>query len=421
MNVTLDECDRQILDGECGEAARLAMSVVGRMADVVGAEELMDVSQAHIDACGLLSEGGLELAETLARGGGRVRVPTTLNMGPLDLQDWRAWGVPKDFAAKALRQADAYAAMGCVPTWTCAPYQGYLAPRFGQQIAWGESNAIAYANSVLGARTERYGDFMDICAAITGRVPRYGLHQAENRRGQILLRLAGFGDELLSDTAFYCVLGHLMGPLAGERVPVIEGLPPTATDDQLKALCAAAASSGAVALFHALGLTPEAPSREAAFQGHPPEETIEVGPEDWCAARDDLSTAEEGAPLDLVTLGCPHFSYDEFRGLAAAFHAHGGKGVHDGVAFIITTSRQACALAESSGILDELLGLGVRVTRDTCLFHSPIVPPETSVAMTNSGKFAYYAPGELNVNVAFGTLDDCVRSAMAGRVCRGER
>ncbi len=420
MNVTLDECDRQMLDGQCGEAARLAMSVIGRMADVVGAEELMDVSQAHIDACGLLSDGGLELAETLARGGGRVCVPTTLNMGPLDIQGWRAWGVQEDFAAKALRQADAYAAMGCVPTWTCAPYQGYLTPRFGQQIAWGESNAIAYANSVLGARTERYGDFMDICAAITGRVPRHGLHRAENRRGQVLLRLVGFGDEHLAADVFYPVLGHLLGPLAGERLPVIDGLPPTATDDQLKALCAAAASSGAIALFHAVGLTPEAPSHEAAFQGHPPEETIEVGPEGWRAARDDLSTAEEGAPLDLVTLGCPHFSYDEFRRLAAAFESQGGKRVHDGVAFIITTSRQAYALAESRGILDELLDLGVRVTRDTCLFHTPIVPPATKTAMTNSGKFAYYAPGELNVNVAFGTLGECVRSATARRVCRGE-
>ena len=418
MSVRLTEEDRQMLDGHRGEAAKMAMSIIVRMAEVYGAQQLMDVTQAHIDACGLLSDAGLEFAETLATHGGKVAVPTTLNMGPLDLQNWQRFGVPEAFAAKAIRQAKAYTDMGCIPTWTCAPYQGYLTPRFGQQIAWGESNAIAYANSVLGARTERYGDFMDICAAITGRVPKHGLHLAENRRGQILLQLKDFEPELLRDDVFYPVFGHLLGPLAGEKIPVIEGLNADATDDQLKALCAAAASSGAVALFHAIGLTPEAATREDAFQGAEPERIIDVRRADWDAALADLSTAEEGAKLDLVVLGCPHFSFAEFRRLAECIRAEGGRARHPDVGFLVITSQQAHSLLLRSDLLDELTAFGVEITLDTCVFHTPMVRPDTKVVMTNSGKCAYYAPGELGVQVAFGSLADCVRSATEGRVCR---
>ena len=418
MPVALTDRDRRLLDGERGEGARLAMRIVVRMAEVMGAAELMDVTQAHIDGCGLLTGASLEFAETLAAGGACVAVPTTLNMGPLDLEHWREFGIDEAFAAKAIRQADAYEAMGCIPTWTCAPYQGYLTPRFGQQIAWGESNAVVYANSVLGARTNRYGDYIDICAAITGRVPRCGLHLSANRHGQVLVRLVGFEPGRLRDPVFYPVLGHLLGPLAGDRVPVLEGLPRDASDDQLKALGAAVASSGAVALFHAVGLTPEAPTREAAFGGREPEADVEIGPSDWAAALADLSSADEGATLDVVVLGCPHFSFAEFRQLAEAIEAVGGRTVHPGVELIVITSRQAHALARSVGLLETLAAFGAKVTLDTCVFHTPLVRPEAQVLMTNSGKCAYYAPGELGVRVAFGGLADCVRSAVEGQVSR---
>jgi predicted aconitase len=420
MTVQLSDGDRRTLDGERGEAARMAMSIVVRMAEVVEAGELMDVTQAHIDGCGLLSDAGLEFAETLAANGGRVVIPTTLNMGPLDLQNWREFGVDEAFAAKAVRQADAYTQMGCIPTWTCAPYQGYLTPRFGQQIAWGESNAIAYANSVLGARTNRYGDYIDICAAITGRVPKCGLHLDANRRGQILLRLVGFDADLLASDVFYPVLGHLLGPMVGEKIPVIDGLPPTATDDQLKAFGAAAASAGAVALFHAVGVTPEAPDLPAAFQGGEPERIVDVTPADWQEARANLSTAEEGAAVDAVVLGCPHYSFAEFRRLVEAVRAEGGRAVHPNVQLIVITGQSSHALVQRTGWLDELARFGARITRDTCVFHTPLIGPEARVIMTDSGKCAYYAPGELNVRVAFGSAADCVRSAVEGRVCRRE-
>ena len=211
MSLNLSEKDKQMLAGREGKACQTAMHILGRMSEVLGAPGLMDVSQAHIDSCGLLSESGLEFAETLAAQGGKVSIPTTLSMGPLDLQNWKQYGISEEFASKAIRQAKAYCDMGCIPIWTCAPYQSYLTPRFGQQIAWGESNAIAYANSVLGARTNRYGDFMDICAAITGRVPECGLHLTENRKGQILLRLVDVKPDNIRNNAFYAILGYLVG------------------------------------------------------------------------------------------------------------------------------------------------------------------------------------------------------------------
>ncbi|MFW6162502.1 MAG: aconitase X, partial [Planctomycetota bacterium] len=203
MPLILTDLDQRLLDGARGEGAALALRIVVRMAEALEAGALMDVSQAHIDACGLLSDSGLEFAERLAGSGAEVAVPTTLNMGPLDLQGWREQGIDAAWAAKAIRQAEAYETMGCIPTWTCAPYQGYLCPRFGQQIAWGESNAVVYANSVLGARTNRYGDFLDLCAAVTGRVPRCGLHLDEHRRGQFLVRLVGFDADSLRGELFY--------------------------------------------------------------------------------------------------------------------------------------------------------------------------------------------------------------------------
>jgi len=426
MSVKLHEKDEQMLQGQQGPASQMAMRIMVRMAEVVDAPEMMDVSQAHIDGCGLLSETGLEFAETLTAKGAKVSIPTTLNMGPLDLQNWRqflpATSRNEDFAAKAIRQAKAYTDMGCIPTWTCAPYQSYLTPRFGQQIAWGESNAICYANSVLGARTNRYGDFIDICAAITGRVPKCGLHLKENRKGQILLRLVDIDPAILQNNVFFATLGHLVGSLTEDKIPVIEGLPIKASSDQLKALCAAAASSGAVALFHAIGITPEANTLAEAFQGEEPERVVDIHLSDLQKARSDLSTAQEGANLDLVVLGCPHFSFDEFRELAELTRAQTERGqtLHPDVRFIVISSQTSYSLLQRSNFLDALTDFGIEITLDTCIFHTPMASQDTKVIMTNSGKCAYYAPGELGVQVAFGSVAECVYSAVNGHLCQKE-
>jgi predicted aconitase len=415
-SLNLTPKDQAMLSGEQGPASQMAMSILVRMAKVYGAQELMDISGAHIDSTIYIGEAGLEFAERLANLGAHVTVPTSLNVSGLDEHHWQEWSVPQDWARNAYRQMVAYLSMGCVPTWTCAPYQTEMRPEFGQQIAWGESNAIVFANSVLGARTERYPDLLDICCAITGRVPAAGLHLTQNRAGQVLIHLIEIPREVQKDDSFYPVLGFLMGKIAQDRIPVVNGLVEIPTEDQLKALGAAAASSGTVALFHIPGVTPEAPSLEAAFQGNQPSMQVDLNMDDLRQARQDLNTAT-GDQVDMVVLGSPHFSLAEFQQLAPLLE---GKHVHPGVQFLVTSSRAMVHLAEKAGYLKPLQEFGGKVTVDTCILATPMLPPEIKTLMTNSAKYAYYAPGLLDTQVTFGTLADCVRSAVSGRVVRDE-
>jgi predicted aconitase len=414
MTLALSEADYACLSGDLGCATQMAMSILVRMAEVYRARALLDIEQAHIDSTVYVGDAGLEFAERLAGLGARVVVPTTLNVAGIDEEHWAEWAVPPHWAAQAGRQMAAYRSMGAVPTWTCAPYQTELRPRFGQQIAWGESNAIAFANSVIGARTERYPDLLDICCAITGRAPAVGLHLTGNRAGQVLLRLEGVPRELQESDTFYTVLGYLVGQLAGDRIPVVDGLQVAPTEDQLKALGATAASSGRVALFHIVGVTPEAPTLESAFQGRQPSPAIPVTPGDLRAAWRQLSTGD-GTELDMVVLGSPHFSLAEFAGLAPLLAGHRR---HPGVQFLVTTSRGVRLLAERAGHLEALRRFGGRLTVDSCILTTPMLPPAIRRIMTNAGKFAYYAPGLLGTQVVFGSTADCVRSAVAGRAVR---
>jgi hypothetical protein len=414
--VHLSGRDRAMLEGEHGAAAQFAMSILVRMADVYGACELMDITQAHIDSTLYLGDATLEFAERLASLGAKVAVPTSLNVSGVDECGWKNWAVPPQWAAKAARQMLAYEKMGAVPTWTCAPYQTHMRPVFGQQIAWGESNAIAFANSVIGARTERYPDLLDICCAITGRVPAVGLHLTENRRGQLHMRLVNVPGALQRDDQFFAVLGHLVGGLAEDRVPVIDGVDVQPSEDALKAFAAAVASSGRVALFHIVGVTPEAATLEDAFQRRPPEQAIDITVDDLRRARRELTTAD-GRELDMVILGSPHFSLAEFKRLAPLV---AGRRTHPRVKFVITSSRLMTQLAEEAGVLAPIADFGAQLTLDTCILTSPMLPPSIATLMTNSAKYAYYAPSLLNTRVTFGSLDDCVRSAVEGRVVRDE-
>src|SRR5512139_276924 len=242
MTLKLSNKDLEMLHGEHGPAARMAMSILARMAEVAGASELLEITGAHIDSTVYIGDAGLEFAERLAGLGAKVAVPTTLNVSGLDEHHWQEWAVPSGWARQAYRQMTAYRSMGTIPTWTCAPYQTDMRPSFGQQIAWGESNAIVFANSVLGARTERYPDLFDICCAITGRAPAAGLHLDENRAGELLFRLVGIPDPLQRRDDFYPVLGNWIGKRTLDKIPVIDGLLVRPDEDQLKAFGAAAAS-----------------------------------------------------------------------------------------------------------------------------------------------------------------------------------
>ena len=345
--VRLERGDMALLRGDEGEGARLAMSILARMADVVGARELLDITAAHIDSSLYQGPATLEFAERLADGGARVQVPTTLNVSGVDEHGWREWDVSESWAAPARRQMEAYEAMGCEPTWTCAPYQTQPRPGVGEQVAWGESSAIVFANSVLGARTERYPDLLDICCAVTGRAPAAGLHLTGNRAGQVLVDLSRVPRRLAEEPALYPVLGHWIGLRVEGRIPVLDGLRARPGEDDLKALGAAMASSGAVGLFHWVGLTPEAPDLDAAFQGREAATRLRPGPAALRAARDELGSGLSDADgLDLVVLGSPHFSLSEFAALARLV---AGRRRHPGVRLLITTGpRGARELARES-------------------------------------------------------------------------
>ncbi len=417
MTIELTEKDEALLAGELGPAAKLAMSILVRMADVYRAERMLDITGAHVDATIYVGDAGLEFAERLAAANAQVVVPTTLNVSGVDEEHWQEWDVPADWAEKAHRQMLAYQKMGTLPTWTCAPYQTEHAPKLGQQIAWGESNAIVFANSVLGARTERYPDMLDICAALTGRVPAVGLHLDEHRAGDLVLDLGSIPEIFVERDDFYPVLGHVVGQVAGDEVPVLVGLAASPNENQLKALGAAAASSGGVGLFHIVGVTPEAPTLEDALHGRPPKQRLDVSIGALRRARREL-TSTAGESLELVVLGSPHFSLDEFRQLAALLEELGGKTCHPDVTVLVTTSRIMRELADAAGLIEPLTRFGGRLTVDTCILATPMLSKRYQTLMTNSGKYALYSPGLLGMTVAFGSLEDCVASALAGKVVR---
>jgi len=239
---------------------------------------------------------------------------------------------------------------------------------------------------------------------------------AENRAGQMLFRLVNVPLEVQESEEFYPTLGHLLGKIAQDQIPVVEGLAAHPDEDNLKALGAASASSGAVALFHIAGLTPEAPTLEAAFQGRTPLKTVDVTMQTLRQARNELTHASSDR-LDMVVLGSPHFSLAEFRRLAPLLE---GRQKHPQVKFLVTSSRAMVAAADKARLLEPLRAFGGQLTVDTCILATPMLPPEIQNLMTNSAKFAYYTPGLLNRQMTFGSLEDCVRSAVAGRVVRSE-
>jgi hypothetical protein len=409
----LTDTDQAMLGGERGEAVSLAMRILVRMADAAGASRMIDVTGAHIDSCLYHGEAGLDFAERLSAGGGRVVVPTTLNVSSLDLLHPALFRGDGLLAERGRRLMRAYVSMGGKPTFTCAPYQS-IRPAQGEHIAWAESNAIVFANSVLGARTDRYGDFIDICAAITGRVPEAGLHLDEHRRAEAVFHITTLSERVCDSELFYPILGHLVGRMTGSLLPAIVGLPGDAPEDGLKALGAAASSSGGVAMFHAVGRTPEAPTLDAALGGGTAKLEVDVDMALIREARNDLSTANEG-PLAAVSVGTPHFSLAEFERLASLV-----AGERFAVDFFVNTSRDILAQAAAAGLVTPLRDAGVEIVTDTCTYITPILRDATGVVMTNSGKWAYYAPGNLGVEVAFGSLEECVASAAAGAIERDE-
>ncbi|MET0692797.1 MAG: aconitase X catalytic domain-containing protein [Propionibacteriaceae bacterium] len=417
MTLQLSDEEASMLAGEQGAGVAMAMRMIVTLSRTLGAETLIPITSAHIDSCLFHGQAGLDFAVRLVELGTEVRVPTTLNTGSVDLlhpglirtesADERA----VLSGGRALMEA--YLALGCRPTWTCAPYQLPQRPGFGEHIAWAESNAIVFANSVLGARTDRYGDFLDIAAAVTGRAPYSGLHLDGARRGQIVFDCTSIPDDVLRSDITYPLLGYIVGSRCQTRNPVLVGLPAEVTEDQLKAFGAAAASSGGVALFHVVGVTPEAPTLAAALQDSEPMGRHDVTPALLQRARRELSTVTAGR-LDAVSIGTPHASYEECRELAELLGD--GPELHPGFTFYVSTGRAVLERLRAEGQAAVLERYGVRVVVDTCTYVTSILSPDLKVVMTNSGKWAHYAPANLGIDVVLGSMQECVASARAGQI-----
>ena len=402
--------DQAMLDGEHGAGTQAAMRILTRIAKIQGAEELLDISHVHVGGSIYTGPGSLSVIEKLVELGAQVSVPTTLNAISVDQRRWESQAVDPDFAEKAIRLAEGFKQLGASPIFSCTPYVFPSTPHRGDDIVWAESNAIVYANSVIGARTNRHGDFMDICAAITGRAPKAGLHLTENRRGTFLVEVPPL--EHL-DGSFYTALGYLVGKHAGDLVPVITGIESIPTTEELKALCASVATSGPVGLVHVVGVTPEAPKLEEALGHREPIRTLTVTTDMLLTTAAGLSTGSGTPDLDLIVLGSPHFTLGDFESLAKLTR---GRIRHPRVDLIATTSRFVLEQATANGWVEDAQSFGVRFSTDTCLcMLSPtLLPAGTQTVMTSSGKFAHYGPGLIRQNVFYGSLEDCIDSAVAG-------
>jgi len=409
LSLALSPEEQAIAAGRDG--AGMAMRIVTESARLLGAPRLIPIASTHIDGALYHGDSGTLFAERLVEGGAKVAVRSTLNVGALDLMGCSRIRLEEPQRGMARRMMEAYRKLGCEQSWTCAPYQAGHRPALGSDVAWGESNAVVFCNSVLGARTNRYGDFLDIACAIVGRAPDYGLHRPENRRAQLVFDVSGLSSSFLASEIAWPVLGSLYGREVGNAIGVVTGISSHPGEDALKAFGAAAASSGAVGLFHIAGVTPEAPDVETILAGPEPESAIRVTPEMAARARAGLSTAAATKTIDAVAIGSPHLSHAEFESLERLI-----AGRRLTVPIYACTGRHALALLERDGRRKRLEASGVIIVADTCVVVTPIMPDlGNGVLMTNSGKFAHYAPGNTGYAVLYASLADCVESAVLGR------
>ncbi len=418
--VYLTREEEKMLAGEEGEAKRLAMEILVKIADAYKAEKLIPVKSCHVvNTCYKdVWDAGLEIAEKFVELGGKYSVFTTTDPSSIDYDRWREWNVPEDFAEKQFRIKRAHEKLGAVCVWTCIPYQyGGNVPRFGEHVAWTESSCDVFLNSVLGARTNRVTAIEDMASAIVGRTPYYGYHLDENRVGEILIQVKNL--QLKGDD--YHVFGYFVGKTVADKVPVITGIPKDVTFDELRNFGTAAAASGAVCLYHIPGITPEAKTVKDAFKGEKPLDKVTFGPEELKRTKEEMSTIS-GGKVDLVVLGCPHYSLHEFIALAEKVK---DKKVADGVECWVYTNKIVERLAREIGVAQIVEAAGIKISTETCCMISPVELygfPEHFTLMTNSGKLSYYAPGMLTlmrpgkVEVICGNTDECLKAAFTGSI-----
>lgn len=389
-----------MLAGDFGPGVRQAMEIIVALGRIYGARHLVPVGSVQVAGVSYrnLGEAGLEFLRQWADQGARVRVPTTLNPAGIDLHAWRELGFSEAFARRQVAVIEAYEHLGVRPTCTCTPYLVGNVPRLGEHVAWAESSAVSYANSALGARTNREGGPGALAAAITGRTAAYGLHLDENRRAtlQVIVRCPV---RTVSDLG---ALGYLVGKAARNRVPYFVGLEGTCSKSALKALGAAMAASGAVALYHVAGVTPEADRPGVLSPDH---ETLIV---------DDLRPAyaalnSDVRQIDLVWFGCPHAGLEEIAEIVRLLAGRRVKAV-----LWITTAREVRQVAEAEGLVAAVGASGGRVVADMCVVVAPMQELAFSTLATPSAKGAAYVPSHAGLRVRYGTVEQCVEAAVTG-------
>jgi len=394
MYLTKEE--EKILDGEKGEVLERMFRLLVRLGDIYGADKMIPVGSVQVAGVSYKSIGdpGTEFLEDMASKGAKVKVLTYLNPAGMDLENWEDFGFPKDFAKNQLRIMNAFKKMGIVVTSTCTPYLAGNLPRFREHIAWSESSAVSFSNSVIGARTNREGGPSALAAALCGVTPNYGLHLWENRQPNIKIRV----DADLVFNSDFGALGYYVGKQVKNKIPYFIGIK-NADTDQLKALGAAMAASGAVALYHVDGLTPEADLVEKKDL-----ETISVGRKEIRETYEKLSS---GKKPDIVILGCPHSSLREISRLAEKLD-----GKHLRKPVWICTSRMIKEAAIRMGYNEIITKAGGNIVADTCMVVSPIEKMGYKTTGVNSGKAANYLPGFCKQEVVFANIDDLVEAML---------
>lgn len=397
MDLTVEE--QAMLAGKQGRSAQKAIQILTALGKIYGAKRMIPVKSVQISGVSFdnLGEAGLEFLTEMADGGGKTRVHTTLNPAGMDIENWRALGISEEFARNQRRVIEAFVRMGVTPTCTCTPYLAGNLPELGDSIAWAESSAVCYANSVLGARTNREGGPSALAAALTGVTPEYGFHLHHNRQPGV-----GFEIEVaVSGTAGFGALGMVIGQalerMNGKPVPLIRGIR-TASLEELKSFCASIATYGGAALFHMVGITPEAEGFIV------PEKVFKITGTEFELAAAEMR-AEQGA-VDFVSLGCPHLSIEEITRIAELVKGHRVKKT-----FWITTSRPVKQQADRMGYTKIIEESGAIFATDTCCVVAPIAGRFATMA-TDSAKACYYGAARNRFNVKLLPFDEVVEEAL---------
>jgi predicted aconitase len=398
----LSKDEKKMIDGHHGEGVRKAMEILVAIGEAFGAERMIDVSRVHVALSN--QEADLWFVETLLKGGAACRVAPTTNP-PFNLEHFEQfYTIDVVDKTRVNRTRRAYRDIGAILTYNCTPYLEANVPRFGERVAFSESSATVYTNSVLGARSNRESAQSALASAITGKTPEYGLHLEENRKGEILIKL----EADLKDEFDYGMLGYYVPQEAGFGIPVFIQMPSNPTPEQHTYLGAMMNTSGAVGMYHIVGVTPEAPTLEAAFNGKSPKKKVLVTDKDLEKVERKLSSVS--GKIDFVLLGCPHYTITQIREVARLIE---GRTLHQGVSFWICASSLTRELARRMGYLEVIERAGGQIVSDTCIDQPCWRPFEGKRGITDSPKCAYYTKRR-HMEFTVRRLSDCVKAAIEG-------